>query len=183
MSKREGVASEVSESRQALYEQMVDEHSDDLFRLAYRLCGDRCQAEDLVQETFVQAWRSLGTLRDRAAARGWLAQILRHVWYRFCREQRRQPSCQDVALEDVALYAADEPQHDDVLQTALDQLSPAAREAFLMVTMGGFQCAEVADMQQVPLGTVLSRIHRARLALQKWLDGQRAERPRLRVVK
>ena len=64
-------------SRQRQFDALVRAHTGDLFRYAYWLCGDEALAQDLAQETFLRAWRSLDTLRDTAAAKAWLITILR----------------------------------------------------------------------------------------------------------
>jgi RNA polymerase sigma-70 factor (ECF subfamily) len=166
----------------ALYEALVTNHARDLYRVACRLSGNATTAEDLVQETFVQAWRSIHSLRDPHAGRVWLLQILRHCWYRQQRTSSRRP-LENVLDMDVV---SPEPPTDvhtashDYVQRALDELSPAYREPFVLVVMEGFRCREVADMLELPLGTVLSRLHRAREVLKRHIEEEARRRAQSR---
>jgi RNA polymerase sigma-70 factor (ECF subfamily) len=179
--------------RKMLYEQWVDQWSIDLFRFAYRLCGKREIAEDLVQETFFHAWRSFDSLREASRARAWLFQILRFRYSHWVRADTRRPKLT------APLDAAGDPSGSDggqmlermalseSLQQALDGLDERYRVPLLMVFMEGLTCKETAEKLDVPLGTVLSRIHRARQTLKKTLsetDGDShatPQQPRLRL--
>jgi RNA polymerase sigma-70 factor (ECF subfamily) len=153
------------------YEQWVRSFAPQLYRYAYRLTGRHAVAEDLVQETFVEAWRSLASQRDEERARGWLFQILRHRYSHFVRDKSR--GGQPATLEDhspaaslgVVRHPLDTLAEKDSLQTALDTLSPIIRETFLMVFVEERTCRETAESLQIPLGTVLSRLDAARRAL------------------
>lgn len=167
------------------YEELVREHSAGLYRFALRLCGQVDIAEDLVQEAFCEAWRSIHSLRDTKSGRAWLFQILRHRYAHWVRDSGRRlqpkvsidqiggvsnPSGSDV-LEDLSLH--------ETLQKALDALDDRYRETFLMVFMAGFSCKEAAENLNIPIGTVLSRIHRARLFLRQFIRNldQASEEP------
>ena len=162
----------------SFYEGLVRGHSAELFGMAYRLTGARDRAEDLVQESFLEAWRSLGSLRDRAAARAWLFQILRHVYARRRRQESRRPRTSgtlehlDRAAEGGSPLEA-LVRHDE-LQRALGSIDPRFKEAFLMMFLEGLSAREIAERLSVPLGTVLSRIHRARTALRRALGPEDA---------
>ena len=163
------------------YERWVRDHAAELYRFAYRFCGDRDVAEDLVQETFYEAWKSLGSLRHEDRARAWLYQILRHRYARLRRTESRTPL--HVPLDSVepapshAPSEADSSIKHDALQTALNGLSDRVKIPLLMVFMEGQTCQEVADRLDLPLGTVLSRIHRAKLRLRELLctDGKNTQ--------
>lgn len=175
----------MTSNRRQFYEQLVHAHSGDLYRFAYRLCGEPDIAEDLVQETFVEAWRSIRSLRDDKSARAWLYQILRHRfahWVRRLKRTIRPDASMDVAEAeksqpgpDVLTRLADE----DLLQQALNSIDERFKEPFLMVFLEGLTCAEAAEKLDIPRGTVLSRIHRARLALREFVDHhEQADRER-----
>lgn len=153
------------------YEQWVDQWATDLFRFAVRLCGRRDLADDLVQETFFHAWRSMDTLRDDSRARAWLFQILRHRWSHAVRTDTRRPRT-TAPLESVTHRADDDAEapldrmsRREQVQTALAGLDERYRLPLLLVFVEGMTCREAADELNVPLGTVLSRIHRARKAM------------------
>src|SRR5262245_8186390 len=155
---------------QALYEDLVRRLATPLYRLAFRLCGDAQRAEDLVQEAYFHAWRSIESLEDPAAARPWLVTILRRRGFRALRRARREPPAIDLDRVDAAAHPLPGPDLDrverqDALQRAIDLLDPAFREPFVLVFCEGLSCREVAELLDVPLGTVLSRVHRARMTL------------------
>ena len=155
----------------AIYEALVSRHGGDLYRFAYRLVGDATRAEDLVQETYFHAWRSIRSLRDPEAGRGWLLTILRRRWARGLRREARAPrTSTDQADIDGAASPFPGPDLDlfarrESVQIALDHLDPRMKEPFLLVFLQGLSCREAADRLSIPLGTVLSRIHRARASL------------------
>lgn len=156
----------------ARFQQWVSDHAGLLYALAYRLCGDRDLAEELVQETFYQAWRSMGRLKDSAKARPWLMQILRHGYARWARQRRMASVDADTPVEPSTANAPDVIDtlaERDWLQQGLNQLEDRYKVVFLMVFVGGLTCQEAADELDLPLGTVLSRIHRARKHLRKSL--------------
>ncbi len=166
------IGGQLDEGRRGLYEELVREHAAGLYRFAYRLCGQREVAEDLCQEAFYEAWRSIGRLREPTRARAWLYQILRHRYSRWVRTRGRRPRTTAQPLDvlpgaEVDVLGA--LSRREVLQRGLDQLSDRYKEAFLMVFLQGLSCQEAADQLGVPRGTVLSRIHRARQFLRGFL--------------
>ncbi|MBI4859833.1 MAG: RNA polymerase sigma factor [Candidatus Riflebacteria bacterium] len=163
----------------ALFDELVGNHAADLFALAYRLAGRREVAEDLVQEAFTEAWRSLPALRDRTCARAWLMQILRHRWLHWLRARSTRPVesgglglVEDRAAPQAVPAASS---LSDGVQEALDSLDERFRSPFLMVFLQGMSCREVARELDIPLGTVLSRLHRARATLRRLLPVRTAE--------
>lgn len=154
------------------YEALVRTHAADLYRCAYRLTGARTTAEDLVQETFSEAWRALASLSSAQAARAWLFAILRHRHAHLVRGASRRPTVATGVDELVATVRDDATQ--SALQRALDRLDERFKEALLMVFLEGLTCQETADALGVPLGTVLSRIHRGRAALREHLGQEQA---------
>ena len=158
-------------SVRCLYEDLVRSHGGDVYRFAYRLCGERELAEDLAQETFCEAWRSIASLQDPNRGRAWLLQILRHRYAHTIRRQTRRVRARvsheqlnEVAIRtgvDVLAQLSDQ----EILQQALDSLDDRFKEPFLLVFLEDFTCQAAADFLDLPLGTVLSRIHRARQQL------------------
>ncbi len=167
--------------KRTFYETLVKSHSEELHRFASRLSGRMETAEDLLQETFYEAWRSLKSLRKPERARSWLFQILRHRWGHWQRDQSRRiaPTASlNQAVTDPGLAREDETEAlslRDVLQYGLDALDNRYKESFLLVFMEGFTCREAAERLELPLGTVLSRIHKARSFLKRVMEGQAAE--------
>jgi len=155
------------------YEQWVSAYAPELYRFAYRLSGKHQVAEDLVQETFVEAWRSVEKQREPGKERAWLYQILRYRYSHFLRDRKQEPQMamleEDMAAARRAAPALEALAERESLETALALLAPEIRETFLMVFLQGYKCREAADDLQVPLGTVLSRLSRARESLRKSL--------------
>jgi RNA polymerase sigma-70 factor, ECF subfamily len=161
---------------QAEFNRFVDDHSPALYRLAYRMVGDRHEAEDMVQEAFRSAWKSRGTYESGRGDRAWLASILRR---RIVDRWRRHPppitSDSDTHL-DIGVAGSDPLAGDytDEMQAALEQLPTELRETLLLVVVGELTHQETADLLDVPLGTVLSRVSRARRRLRETLLASRA---------
>lgn len=150
---------------------LVRDHGPALYRIAFRMVGDRHEAEDLVQEAFRSAWKSRRHYQAGRGDRAWLASILRR---RVIDRWRRRPPPKVVA-NDTALdvtVAGDDPladEYTDEMQQALGQLPAELRETLLLVVVGELTHQEVADMLDIPLGTVLSRVSRARKRLREFL--------------
>ncbi len=160
--------------RRAGYEQWVRAHARDLHRFAFRLCGDADTAEDLVQETFYEAWKGHRSLHHPDRARAWLFQILRHRYAHWVRSRARTPRVTETDHDrhGEAFEAPPAPASPDgePLQRALDAMDDRFRTPLLMVFVQGLTCRETADQLDLPLGTVLSRIHRARKQLRRALS-------------
>lgn len=157
--------------RQRQYEALVRAHSGDLYRHAFWLCGQDALAQDLVQETFLRAWRSLDALRDDAAAKAWLTTILRREHARLY-ERKPMPTTDIAELElgDVAPG----PEHlgeDAALRAAIGRLDSKYREPLVMQVLGGFSIAEIARELGLGEAAVMTQVFRARQKLRVMLDG------------
>jgi RNA polymerase sigma-70 factor (ECF subfamily) len=162
----------VSLSR-AEFNRMVADHGPPLYRMAYRMVGDRHEAEDVVQDTYRSAWKSRGSYQAGRGERAWLAAILR----RRVVDRWRRHSWPSVVGGDVTLDESVEPrdpmadEYTDEMQRALSRLSDELRESLLLVIVAELTHQEAADLLGVPLGTVLSRVSRARERLREhWLN-------------
>ena len=158
------------------------EHVTVLYRVAYRLLGNAHDAEDVLQDTFRSAWTSRDLYDRSRSERAWLLAILRRRvadhWRR--REQRESPAAE---LPHPAVGPHD-PFHDELsaaMQQALARLPEELRETLLLVVVGELTHQEAADLQGIPLGTVLSRVSRARGRLREFLLEPR-DRPSLHVA-
>jgi len=158
------------------FESLVHAHIDELTAFAYRLCGSREQAEDLVQETFSEAWRGISSLKKVESARAWLFRVLRRRYARLVRNSTTRPEMVQLgdSEEDFLMSipsAAPDPHvrasSSDYLEKVLARLDERFRIPLLMATMEGLTVAEISKELDVPVGTVLSRIHRARRSLQE----------------
>jgi len=159
-------------SKQRQFDALVRSLSDDLFRYGYWLCGDETLAHDLVQETFLRAWRALGDLRDTAAAKPWLITILRREHARLY--ERKTPPLGDVDEIDVADERdAAQPEfagEDALIRAAIHRLDPKYREPLLMQVLGGFSCDEIARELKQSSAAVMTQLFRARQKLKAMLN-------------
>jgi RNA polymerase sigma-70 factor (ECF subfamily) len=139
--------------------------------MAYRMVGDRHEAEDVVQETYRSAWRSRDRYQTGRGDRAWLASILRRRVVDRWRRRRPPVVVSAQAPVDVSVAAEDPLANElsDEMQRALNRLPTELRETLLLVVVGELTHQEVADMLEIPLGTVLSRVSRARRRLREFL--------------
>jgi len=159
------------------WEQIVTEHSTRVYRLAYRLTGNRADAEDLTQETFIRVFRSLSSFTP-GTFEGWLHRITTNL---FLDQARRRTRIRMDTLGDDAdrlpgVAGLGSPERgfehanlDVDVQSALDELSPEFRAAVVLCDIEGLSYEEIAVTLGVKLGTVRSRIHRARAQLRESL--------------
>jgi RNA polymerase sigma-70 factor, ECF subfamily len=149
-------------------------HIDDLFRTAKRLTMNEVDAEDLVQETFMQAWKSFDKYEIGTNCRAWLYKILFHKFEHQRRKKYTQAKYIQEADDLVFLSAAyNEPIPENLTDTqvitALDKLPEHYRSVVLLADVHEFDYKEVAEVLQIPIGTVMSRLNRARTQLRKSL--------------
>jgi RNA polymerase sigma factor (sigma-70 family) len=163
------------------WDEIVREHADRVYRLAYRLAGNQHDAEDLTQETFVRVFRSLASYKP-GTFEGWLHRITTNLFLDMVR--RRSRLRMEGLPEDTDRLAGDDPSPEQVwtdthldpdLQAALDELAPEFRAAVVLCDVEGLSYEEIGATLGVKLGTVRSRIHRGRQALRASLERRRAE--------
>ena len=173
------MAAEPDDKRRAFEEEALP-HLDTVYRVALRLAGDEAQADDLVQETMLKAFRSWHQYRPGTNVRAWLLTILRHTFINEYRKRRKVVAEIDVTeVEAWTVFPAvqevdpegrffDQIVDEEVLQ-AIDSLPDEFRETLTLSDVEGLTYAEIAEITEVPVGTVKSRLFRARQALQKQL--------------
>ena len=161
------------------FEKLAVEHKDAVYRQMIRVCGNREDAEDVLIEALLKAYRHLEQLRDPKAFRGWLAQIGKRVCWQLKQREALMPLMQLSVLEDegrqlsgredtesaVALQ-----QMKQLLADALDQLPPVYREAYQLRDVDQLPGEEVAHRLGVSLPAMKSRLHRARAMVRQYLD-------------
>ena len=165
------------------------EHRNDLYRVALSWCGDRMLADDLAQEALTRALDKQHQLRDAEKLEHWLFRILNNCWREHLR--RLHPT---VDIEGLVLGSDHTPERGlrkqqviDRVRSAIDRLPLGQRQVVTLVDLQGFSYAEVAEVLEIPIGTVMSRVCRARLALKAELISLHGElspeRCHLRSVK
>ncbi len=162
-------------SRADSFEAVALPHINDLFRMAQYTIGNRGDAEELVQETYLQAWKSFDRFEPGTNCRAWLFKILFHVihhhrrkWFRF-----KMVSDAEEIMENTLIYEPPVPQHisDEDVLLALERVPQRYREVVLLADVHEFSYKEIAEMMSIPVGTVMSRLSRGR----KSLRGELAE--------
>lgn len=168
-----------------------------LYRMALAWCHDPMLADDLVQETQILALQKLHQLNNDAAFNGWIYSILNNAWLGHLRKSRPTEDIDQLVVAD-----ATSPEHETLMQqvdlmvrNAMSVLPNAQRQVVSLVDLDGLSYSEVADILQIPIGTVMSRLNRARAALaesiikrrrqpaQTAVQGERLDAVKLRVVK
>lgn len=153
------------------FDSLVRALTPELYRYAMGLCHNRDTANDLVQETFLRAWKSQNQLRDVKTARAWLYTILRNENARLYERQR--PEVRDPAtLPAVAVRSYDTSTEAFNLRRALGRLELQYREPLLLQIVGGFSTREIGDMLDLKPNTVLTRLFRARRMMRERLAGK-----------
>jgi RNA polymerase sigma-70 factor (ECF subfamily) len=152
------------------FEQSVTRYADSLYRVAYRLTGSEDRAEELVQETFLNAWKGIDSLQDLTKLRGWMFAILRNQYSKSMRREAKVPATNALSMNDVVDTDKVHAESNDQIQLALSRLDEEQRLPILLVTMEDLSVAEAAEILQIPKGTVLSRMHRGKQRLREILN-------------
>ncbi len=166
------------------FQALAEAHLDGLFGAALRLTRNRTRAEDLLQETFLRAWRSFHTFQPGTNARAWLYKILMNAYIDSYRKATREPEVVDQEdVDEFYLYTkvqesedfrrAGNPEEvllarlmDADVKGALDSLPDTFRQVVVLADIEGFAYKEIAEILGIPIGTVMSRLHRGRRQLQ-----------------
>jgi len=156
------------------FNELAEAYSTDLYRYAMWICGNDALAKDLVQETFLRAWRALDNLKDIGAAKSWLITILRREYARTF--ERKVPKFTDV--EKVVVVEEDELEPDerterDLLRKGIMRLEPKYRDPLLLQVVFGHSCAEISEQLGISKSAVMTQLFRARekLKIQMQKDG------------
>jgi len=170
------------------------QYAPQLFSTALRMTRTRSDAEDLVQETYIKGWRSFHTFQEGTNLRAWLFRIMTNTYINKYNAKKRKGT--EVELDDVEelflykrLGSIDQSQlsssaedqmlelfTDDEVKGALESLPEDFRIPVLLSDVDGFSYKEIAEMLEIPMGTVMSRLHRGRKAMQKMLYEYARER-------
>jgi RNA polymerase sigma-70 factor (ECF subfamily) len=172
---------------QATFERDAMQYARQLYSAAMRMTRNPADAEDLVQETFLKAYRAYHTFEEGTNLKAWLYRILTNTYINSYRAKQRRPEESDLDdVEDLYLYrrlggleaartgrsAEDELMdlfNEAEVKDAVDALPEAFRMAVLLADVEGFSYKEIAEIMDIPIGTVMSRLHRGRKQLEKLL--------------
>lgn len=177
---------------QANFERDAMQYAGQLYSAALRMTRNPADAEDVVQETYLKAYRAYATFKEGTNLKAWLYRILTNTYINRYRKKQRRPSEVELGeLQDLYLYrrlgevsgaslSAEEVALgqfvDADIKQALESLPEHFRMPVLLADVDGFSYKEIAEIIDVPIGTVMSRLHRGRKALQKKLWNVAEER-------
>jgi len=157
--------------RKRRFDALARQYSDDLFRFGVWLCGDHALAKDLVQETFMRAWKALDNLKDAGAAKSWLITILRREYARTF--ERKVPPITDidnVVVAEESEQAPEDRTERDLLRKAMLELETKYREPLILQTVMGMSITEIAAQLELTESAVMTRVFRARAKLKDKLQ-------------
>ena len=173
------------------FEEEALELSDQVYQVARRLVGSREEAEDLMQETYARAFRSWRSFQPGTNLRAWLLRILTNLNIDRARARQRRPQTEPLEEGDYFLYnrlaessGDSQPEEEervvarlsqDNVVSALAELPHDFRDTVVLVDIGGFSYAEAAQILDIPVGTVMSRLHRGRRILKRQLAEEAVE--------
>jgi RNA polymerase sigma-70 factor (ECF subfamily) len=167
----------------AAFEELVDRYEDKIFRLAFRFVRNETEAKEIVQDTFLLVWRKLDTFKGDSQFGSWLYRVATNTALMRLRAQRRHPEISTEELpvdyldnygqvpaagENWAKRPDDELQSDELrrrIQKAVDELPEIYRTVFIIRDVEGLSTEETAEVLEISIPTVKTRLHRARLAL------------------
>ena len=137
---------------------------------AVSLCGDVERADDLVQETLLKAWDHLDSFQEGTNLRAWMFTILRNTYFSECRRRRREVEDDGSKAAELAVHPGQDGYVDmQDFRRALNELPPDQREALILVGAAGFSYEEAANISNCAVGTIKSRVNRARAKLSEML--------------
>ena len=173
------------------FEEEALELADQVYQVARRLVGSREEAEDLMQDTYARAFRSWRSYQPGTNLRAWLLRILTNLNIDKARARQRRPQTEPLEEGDYFLYnrlagsgGDQQPEEEervlarlsqDGVVSALSELPHDFRDVVVLVDIGGFAYAEAAQILDIPVGTVMSRLHRGRRILKRQLAEEAAE--------
>lgn len=163
--------------RRRRFDELVAPLRTDLFRYAFWLGRDRGLAEDVVQESLLRAWRSLGDLKDGGAVKPWLLTIVRREHARhFERKRLETTDIDSLSPADQGRLAGGQSAEVEDVRRAIFRLDAGYREPLVLQVLMGYSTGEIAQMMDLEQGAVLTRLYRARRKLRRDLEKSRAAR-------
>jgi RNA polymerase sigma-70 factor (ECF subfamily) len=155
---------------------LVADHHQELYRYAYRLSGSVPDAEDLTQQAFLVAQQKLGQVRDAESVRGWLFTVLRNCYLK-SRQKRLALPLADIDCSAIPDESPRQPVDRHALQEAIDGLGDEFKVVVLMFYFEHRSYREIAETLDIPPGTVMSRLARAKSHLRRWLSDKHPATP------
>lgn len=160
-------------TKERKFDALLGQYYDDLYRFAYWLGKDEQMAKDLVQETYLRAWRAMNSLKDEKAAKSWIFTILRREFARQFEKKKPIISSLDdlvVDVEDPTQHTPDEVMDINLTRKAMMNLEKKYAEPLMLQVIGGFSCDEIADQLEISPSAVMTQLFRARKQLKSHLS-------------
>lgn len=156
-----------AENRLAEFEELALDYSDQLFRVALRLEREYGRAEDLLQETYMHAWRSFHRFESGTNLRAWLYKIMFNRYYSERRRERMALVPMEETIAETIAFDPPTPQHltDEDVLSALERLPREFQLLMVLADIEELSYKEIAEVLSIPMGTVMSRLHRGRKLL------------------
>jgi len=152
------------------FNELAEAYSTDLYRYAMWICSNDALAKDLVQETFLRAWRALDSLKDVGAAKSWLITILRREYARtFERKVPKFTDVETVVITENSELAPDDRTEIILLRQSIMELAPKYREPLLLQVVLGHSCQEISEQLGISKSAVMTQLFRAREQLKSKL--------------
>jgi RNA polymerase sigma-70 factor (ECF subfamily) len=171
----EALVAQVKQGKIAAFETLAARYEKKVYSLAWRLTGNREDAGDLAQEAFVKAWRSMGGFRGDAAFGTWMTSIVTNLWRDELRKRHTAYEALDERLDQIPSAEAgpetlyERKERSEGIQALINDLDPEYRLILVLRDAEGYAYRDIADMTGLPLGTVKSRISRARTRMKELL--------------
>ena len=157
--------------RTSRFNELAEAYSTDLYRYAMWICGNDALAKDLVQETFLRAWRALDSLKDVGAAKSWLITILRREYARtFERKVPKFTDVEKVVVVDDDELEPEERTERELLRKGIMKLEPKYRDPLLLQVVFGHSCSEISEQLGISKSAVMTQLFRAREKLKTQLQ-------------
>jgi RNA polymerase sigma-70 factor, ECF subfamily len=149
---------------------LIEEHSEFLYRFAYRLSGSAADAEDLVQQAFLSAHTKFSQLREPSKARAWLVAVVRNAYRKSIRRERPLTfSTMNTSPEPVTESDLEQLLSAESVQEALNELPEEFRAPLILFYFDDFSYKDIAELLDIPIGTVMSRLSRGKAYLRQKL--------------
>ena len=153
------------------FNELAEAYSTDLYRYAMWICGNDALAKDLVQETFLRAWRALDSLKDIGSAKSWLITILRREYARtFERKVPKFTDLEKVDVVDDVVLTPDDRTERELLRQGIMKLPPKYRDPLLLQVVFGHSCKEISEQLGTSKSSVTTQLFRAREKLKTLLQ-------------
>ena len=169
---------------QLAWEVLVRTYQSRVYGIAYSYAGDRDEARDLAQDTFIRVYRRIKSCREPERFTTWLIQVTRHVCIDHLRHRKARPAIHDLPVDDLRDLSSTEadPETDleilkkkQLVYQGLRKLSTLNRDVIVLKELQGLKITEIAEIMKVPAGTIKSRLNRARIELARILTGLMGE--------